>query len=116
MRKSFFNNRFYIFFFKYSFAEIENKIIIKVQNQIITNFEVKNKILSTLVINGEEINQFNIDKLKKISINSLIDQKLMKIELQKYNIQTDQTQLNQYLESISSNNIVLLKKNLLKIV
>ena len=112
--------RFYLiivsifYFFKYSFAEIENKIIIKVQNQIITNFEVKNKILSTLVINGEEINQFNIDKLKKISINSLIDQKLMKIELQKYNIQTDQTQLNQYLESISSNNIVLLKKKFIE--
>ena len=115
MRKSFFLIIVSIFFFfKYSFAEIENKIIIKVQNQIITNFEVKNKILSTLVINGEEINQFNIDKLKKISINSLIDQKLMKIELQKYNIQTDQTQLNQYLESISSNNIVLLKKKFIE--
>ena len=106
MRKSFFLIIVSIFFFfKYSFAEIENKIIIKVQNQIITNFEVKNKILSTLVINGEEINQFNIDKLKKISINSLIDQKLMKIELQKYNIQTDQTQLNQYLESITKKKI-----------
>ena len=115
MRKSFFLIIVSIFFFfKYSFAEIENNIIIKVQNQIITNFEVKNKILSTLVINGEEINQFNIDKLKKISINSLIDQKLMKIELQKYNIQTDQTQLNQYLESISSNNIVLLKKKFIE--
>ena len=52
--------------------------------------------------------------MKKISINSLIDQKLMKIELQKYNIQTDQTQLNQYLESISSNNIVLLKKKFIE--
>ena len=38
----------------------------------------------------------------------------MKIELQKYNIQTDQTQLNQYLESISSNNIVLLKKKFIE--
>ena len=47
MRKSFFLIIVSIFFFlNILFAEIENKIIIKVQNQIITNFEVKNKILT----------------------------------------------------------------------
>ena len=43
-------------------AKIENKIIIKVENEIITNYEIKNKILVTLFLAGEKINQDNIDK------------------------------------------------------
>ena len=35
-------------------AKIENKIIIKVENEIITNYEIKNKILVTLFLAGEK--------------------------------------------------------------
>ena len=41
------------------FASIENKIILKIENEIITNFEVKNKILSTLILSNQEINLEN---------------------------------------------------------
>ena len=45
-------------------AKIENKIVIKVENEIITNFEIKNKIISSLILTGEEINQENINNIK----------------------------------------------------
>ena len=92
-------------------AKIENKIIIKVENEIITNYEIKNKILVTLFLAGEKINQDNIDKLKKQSLDALIQLKLKKIELEKYQIKTNYNQVNNYLNSISSNDINSLKKS-----
>ena len=46
-------------------AKIQNKIIIKIENKIITEFDVRNKILSTLVLANAEINQKNINEQKK---------------------------------------------------
>ena len=67
-------------------AKINNKIVLKVENQIITNFEIKNKILSSLLLSGEELNQDNINRYKKEVVNLLIDNKLKKIEVSKYGI------------------------------
>ena len=73
------------------------------------NFEVKNKILSTLIISKEEINQNNIDKIKSKILDELIQLKLKKIELAKYNFKVDQNKLNSYLNKITSNNILELE-------
>ena len=48
-----------------SLSNIEGKIILKVNNEIITEYEIKNKILITLFLSQQEINQENINKLKK---------------------------------------------------
>ena len=102
---------FFIFncFYNEVFAVIENKIILKVENEIITNFEVKNKILSTLILSNQEINQQNIDNFKKQALEFLIQYKLKKIELSKFNLKNDSSQINNYLNSISGNNINKLK-------
>ena len=93
-------------------AEIKNNIVVKVEDEIITNYEIKNKILSTLVLSNTELTQSNIDKLKSPSLNSLIDYKLKMIEMSKYNFNVTNAELNNYLNRISSNNIANLKKNL----
>ena len=92
-------------------AKIENKIILKIENEIITNYEIKNKILTTLFLAGDPINQENINKLKKKSLESLIQVKIKKLELVKYNIKEDDQQINSYLNAISDNNIIGLKEN-----
>lgn len=101
-----------IFFFFQSFllAKIENKIIVKVENQIITNYEIKNKILTTLILNKKEISQQNIDLFKKEVLETLIQLKLKKIELSKYDIKKNDRQIQMYLQSISSNDVMNLKK------
>ena len=48
------------------FAKIQNKIVLKVNNEIITDYELKNKILSLIMLSGEELNQKNINKLKNL--------------------------------------------------
>ncbi len=99
-----------IIFFSSAFAKVENTIILKVENEIITNFEIKNKILSTIILADQEIDQENINKLKKQAIDYLIQQKLKKIELSKYNFKTNQAQIDNYLNKISFNDTNNLKK------
>ena len=56
---------FIILFSKNSEAKIENNIIFKVDNEIITNFEVKNKILSTLIISKRKLTKIILIKLNQ---------------------------------------------------
>tara|TARA_S200000501_G_scaffold375016_1_gene425955 strand:+ start:5373 stop:6302 length:930 start_codon:yes stop_codon:yes gene_type:complete len=106
---------FCVFGFKSDlYSNIQNKIVLKVNNEIITDFELKNKILSVIILSGEEINQYNIDKVKKPALDSLIQNKLKKIELSKYKIKVNANQMQNYLLSISSNNIENLKNNFRK--
>ena len=105
---------FIVFFTQASIANIENKIILKVENKIVTNFELKNKILSSLIINKQEINQENINNLKKQSLDALVLLKLKNNELIKYDLNQDMTKtnarVNDYLNKVSTNNINNLKK------
>ena len=94
-------------------AKLENNIVLKVENEIITKYEIKNKILSSLLLSGQEINQENIDRYKKSTLENLIQLKLMKIELSKYDLKDSPDKLNSYLKTLSSNNIVSLKKKFL---
>ena len=91
-------------------AKIENNIVLKIENEIISNYEVKNKILSSLVLNGQEINQKNINNAKKQALDALILFKLKKIELSKYNFKNDPKQISDYLNLISSNDIEKFKE------
>jgi len=93
-----------------SFSAIKNKIVVKVDNQIITNYEIKNKILSSLILGNKEINQKNINLLKKQMLENLIQLKLKKIELSKYNIKKDYVKTQNYIQSIYSNDINTIKK------
>ena len=102
-----------LFFSTNLLSSIENKIVLKVENQIITNFEIKNKILTLLVLAGEEINQNNINKLKKDVLNTLIDTKIKKIEVSKYKIKKDTVKIESYISSIYTD-IPSLKKKLSK--
>ena len=107
---------FIIVFNNKSFAKIESNIVIKIENEIITYFEIKNKILSTLLLTNQEINQESINNQKKRALDLLIQHKLKKIELAKYKIPNDIKQVNNYLRSISSNNIDKLKEEFKKMI
>ena len=101
-----------LFYFIFLFVQanaITNKIILKVENEIITNYEVKNKILTSLILAGNEITQENINKLKKQALESLIENKLKTIELKKFQIEKNSSQINSYLNSISGNDILALE-------
>ena len=77
------------FFFQNSNAIIKNKVIAKIDNEIISSYELKNKIKTILILSNQELNQQNIDKTKNLALKTLVNYKLKKIEVEKYNISTD---------------------------
>ncbi len=111
MRVNFFIVLFLFNFFLYngSYAEINNKIIVKVGNKIITSLDIQNKILSSLILTGNNVNQENINKLKKKSLIDLVNIRLKENEVEETGTTIDQGRVNDYLNKISSNNLENLK-------
>ena len=62
---------------------LENKIIVKIENEIITSLDVENEINYLLALNPT-FNTLKKEKRRKIATNSLIKEKIKKIELLKY--------------------------------
>ena len=49
--------------------------------EIVTNFDLRDKILSTLILTNQEINQENINNIKNQSLDLIIQYKLKKLSL-----------------------------------
>lgn len=83
-------------------ASSDFRIISKVGNEIITSFELKNKIKTTLFLAGENLSQENINKIKNLSMKFLINTKLKKEELNKYNFNKNiEIRVSNYLKRLS---------------
>ncbi len=79
---------------------IETKIIHNIQNEIITNVDIKNEFKYLLALNNN-LKELSKEKILSISNNSAINEKIKKIELLKYykEIKID----NEYLISLIQN-------------
>ena len=86
-----------------AYTEIRNSIIAKIGNEIITNFDVENKIKTNLYLSGEEINQENVNKIKSLTLKSLINLKLKSNEIKKHNLTPNDQAIAQYLDTIAKN-------------
>lgn len=105
---------FFFIFSNYSYSEINNKIIAKVGNEIITSYELKNRVKTVIFLSNLSLNQQNINKLKKKEFNYLVNSKLKKIEVEKYKINSDKAKINQHLNNITSNNVNEFKKKFIE--
>ena len=96
----------YLFFFSlYSFNSfsIENKIIVKIENQIITNIDINNEAKYLIALNPN-LKNLNNAKIIEIAKNSLIREKIKEIEISKIKEIKIQTEyLNSIIENIYRN-------------
>ena len=99
-------------FNKLAYSKIEQKIVVKVENEIITNYDIKNKILLSLIISNQEINQENINQIKSQVLDFLVQSKLKKIQLKNKNYKINSFQINSYLNSVSKGDLNSLKEKL----
>ena len=79
------NSFFYSFIFftsSNSVVSYENKILIKVNNEIITTIDLLNEI-QYLTLFNQNYKKFNEEQIITLSKNSLIREKIKKIELKK---------------------------------
>jgi peptidyl-prolyl cis-trans isomerase SurA len=79
---------------------IENKIIANVEKEIISSYELKNKIKTNLFLSNNIVNQENINRSKKQAMKTLINYKLKKQEVLKYNITTNDQAVDDHLKSM----------------
>ena len=85
---------YYLIIINHSLANLNNTILLKIDNHIITSYELKNKIMSTLILSNTDINQQNIDRLKKQSLEALINNKIKFLETSKFKVETNINELN----------------------
>ena len=83
---------------------IETKIIYKIQNEIITNIDIKNEFTYLVALNNN-LKELDKEKILRISTESAIREKIKKIELSKYfeEIRISEKYTNLLLEDIFSN-------------
>ena len=82
-----------------SFASTQNKILVNIGNQIITSYELKNRVKTILVLNNKELSQENIDRTKSEALNFLINSKLKKGEIIKYKVAANNEAVLNHLNS-----------------
>lgn len=103
-----------IFFFLISLKfttlfAIENRIIVKVNNEIITSYDLKQTILTTLILANQQIDQKIVDQSKSTALKALINSILKKKEVNKYNIKLSEIEINNQLKNISGGDIIKFK-------
>ena len=102
---------FFIFFFSEANSTNENKIVVKVNDKIVSSYEIKNKINTQLVLRNLEINQENINKFKNLALQDLIKFRIKEIEILKYkSIDFENINISRQLNVIASVNIENFKK------
>ena len=91
---------FILIFFYTNLNASENKILIKIDNQIITSLDVENEKRLLIVLNPR-IKDLEESQIFKIAKNSIIRQKIKKIEILKYTdeLKIDDTFLNKLIKS-----------------
>ena len=88
-----------IFSFNFYAYSIENKIIMKINNNIITNIDVDNEVVYLKTLNPN-LRNLNTEKIYEIAKSSLIRENIKRIEIKKNKLNT----INQeYLENIIDN-------------
>ena len=93
-----------LFIFSNLQSQINNNIVVKVGEQLITSIDLQNDIITNLVINKQEVNQNNINNTKDYSIKKLINKAIKRIEIKKYEITNYSKQdLKKYIKSVEKN-------------
>ena len=99
----------------YPAKAIKNEIIVKIDDNIITAYELKNKLKTSIILSNQELTQSNIDKNKERALAYLINLKLKTNELIKYKVEIDKLNVNKQLLNLSSNNLNEFKKKFKKL-
>ena len=88
-----------------SIADEKNfKIIKLVDDEVITNFDLEQRIKLLATLNKININNENIDQYARELISLMVDEKLQHEQMKKYNISITQKEVDEYIKKAYSNN------------
>ena len=97
---------FLIFFFNFSnvFSNINDKIIAKIGNEIITNYDIVNEVNSILALSNRPANKDEFKVLQDIAFESLKKILIKEAEIKKYKVTNyKETDVNNYILGLEKN-------------
>jgi hypothetical protein len=90
------------FIFSNLYSQINNTIVVKVGESLITSITIKNEIITNLVIKRKQISQESIDNNKNFAIKNLINKSIKKSEINKYKIKDyNKKDLQDYIKNVA---------------
>ena len=90
--------------FNNAFSYIEDRIIAKVDNEIITNYDLINEVNTILALTNKPANKNELVKLKNLAFASLKKRLVKKTEIKRYKISRyNKADINNYIQSIETN-------------
>ena len=89
-----------------------NAIVVKVGKNIVTSYEIENKIKRMIFFSNQELNQENVNNTKMIALKLLIETKLMLQELDKYNFDINKVNYNDS-SNTATGNVLLTDKDIM---
>ena len=90
--------------FNNAFSYIEDKIIAKVDNEIITNYDLINEVNTILALTNKPANKNELVKLKNLAFASLKKRLVKETEIKRYKISRyNKADINNYIQSIETN-------------
>ena len=90
--------------FQNVFSNINDKIIAKIGNEIVTNFDIINEINTILALSNKQADQNELKSLQAIAFSSLKKILIKKIEIEKYKITNyNKLDLENYILSLEKN-------------
>ena len=103
--------KFIIFFFifclnlpQYVFSNINDKIVAKIGNQILTNFDIINEVNTILALSNRTANESNLKDLKRVAFLSLKKLYIKKAEITKYKVKNyNQSDVDNYILGVEKN-------------
>ena len=101
MKIIFFFLIFFINSFHTVFSNINDKIVAKIGNEIITNYDIINEINTILALSNRPANENEFQQLQNIAFSSLKKISIKKIEINKYKINNyNKSDVNNYIENL----------------
>jgi len=92
-----------LFYFSSPSISVTNKVLVTIDNSIITDLDLKKEIEFIKFINKSQIDE-NSEKVRKDIIESLIDKKIKKIEIDNAKIEITDKEIENYTYNYLSNN------------
>ena len=94
---------FILFYFSLPSISVTNKVLVTIDNSIITELDLKKEIEFIKFINKSQIDE-NSEKVRKDIIENLIDKKIKKIEIDNAKIEITDKEIENYTYNYLSNN------------
>lgn len=110
--KLFFILFIFLSLFNNAFSSIEDKIIAKIDNEIITNYDLINEVNTILALTNRPANKSELRKLQNLAFASLKKRLIKETEIKRYKISKyNKADLNNYIQGLEKN-LGLIQQNI----